>query len=62
MLDEATSALDKSTEADVVSALKALPAGITILLATHRNSLLSICKNVYELDKGAVVVKATGQP
>lgn len=54
-LDEPTSALDQSTEAWVVQQLREHAKGRTVLIATHRRSLLPLATRVIVLDEGRVV-------
>ncbi len=54
LLDEATSALDLDTERRLIANLQAGKLNRTIILTTHRQSLLSLCNRVYEIkDKTA---------
>jgi len=49
LLDEATSALDEATESKIIdNVIKATP-NKTIIISTHRPSLLKKCKSVYRL-------------
>ncbi|MFL6846037.1 MAG: ABC transporter ATP-binding protein [Allosphingosinicella sp.] len=54
ILDEATSALDEATEAAVLAALKALPAGMTLVTVAHRASTLAACGRLLRVEDGAV--------
>ena len=49
LLDEATSALDETTEAMVVRNLLTVMPNKTIIIATHRLSLIAKCSRVYRI-------------
>ncbi|MFF4980495.1 thiol reductant ABC exporter subunit CydD [Streptomyces sp. NPDC001046] len=49
LLDEPTAALDGATEAEVVSAVRRLAAGRTVLLVVHRPALLEVADRVVRL-------------
>jgi len=52
ILDEATSALDFKTEILILETIKELKeTGITILIVTHRYSMLKFCDIAYEMEK-----------
>ena len=55
MLDEATSALDNLTEAEVMSAIDALPGDKTVIMIAHRLSTLRGCDRIVVLDGGRVM-------
>jgi ATP-binding cassette, subfamily C, bacterial LapB len=55
MLDEPSSAMDFSTETHVAQRLAAFAQGKTVLLVTHRTSLLSLVERVIVIDNGRVV-------
>jgi ATP-binding cassette, subfamily C, bacterial LapB len=55
LLDEPTSAMDFSTEAQITQSLAAFAQGKTVLLVTHRTSLLSLVNRVIVIDHGRVV-------
>jgi ATP-binding cassette, subfamily C, bacterial LapB len=55
LLDEPSSAMDFSTEALVTQRLAAFAQGKTVLLVTHRTSLLSLIDRVIVIDNGRVV-------
>ena len=53
VLDEATSALDELNEMEIQESIKKLlNKNYTILIIAHKKSFLSICDNIYELQKG----------
>jgi ATP-binding cassette subfamily C protein LapB len=55
LLDEPTSAMDFSTEAHVTARLAAFAHQKTVVLVTHRTSLLSLVNRVIVVDGGKVV-------
>lgn len=52
VLDEPTSQVDAESEAQLIEAIAALPRSLTVLFVTHRESLLSLADEVYELTEG----------
>ena len=59
VFDDATSALDAETEKDLVRRLEDELGGSTVIIVSHRLSILSACDLVYVLDKGKVVEQGT---
>lgn len=55
VFDEATSALDTVTEADVMTAIDALPGNKTVLIIAHRLSTVKRCDRIVVLDMGHLV-------
>lgn len=55
LMDEPTSSMDNPSEAVLKKNLEKLLPGRTLLLVTHRTSLLSIVDRLIVLDRGAVV-------
>ena len=55
LLDELTSAMDNQTESTVIANIKALAQDKTLILSTHRASLLKLVDRVIVLDEGKVV-------
>jgi len=55
LLDEPTSAMDFSSEAAITQRLMAFAAGKTVVLVTHRTSLLTLVDRVIVIDGGKVV-------
>jgi ATP-binding cassette, subfamily C, bacterial LapB len=55
LLDEPTSAMDFSTEAQITQRITAFAKNKTVLLVTHRTSLLSLVDRVIVIDNGRVV-------
>lgn len=56
LLDEPSSALDTQAEAQLVSRLEKATRGKTLLIVTHRTSMLRLVDRVIVLDKGRVVI------
>ena len=54
LLDEATSALDLETERRVLENITALCRGKTLIVMTHRESVLPLCGSVYRISGGTV--------
>lgn len=52
LLDEPTSQVDVESEARIIDAIAGLPRDWTILMVTHRPSLLQVADTVYELREG----------
>ena len=55
LLDEPTSAMDFSTEAEVTRQVGAFAKGKTVVLVTHRTSMLSLVDRVIVVDGGKIV-------
>ena len=55
VLDEATSSLDIETEAEVMSAIRALQGFKTILIVAHRLSTVQHCDRLYRIDDARIV-------
>ena len=55
LLDEPTSAMDFSTEAHINARLNEYSQGKTVVLVTHRTSLLSLVNRVIVVDSGRIV-------
>ena len=55
VLDEPTSSMDNSTENTFKTRLGEIVPGKTVLLVTHRNSMLSLVDRLIVLDRGKVV-------
>ena len=55
IFDEPSSSMDAQTEADLISRLQSEVAGRTLLLITHRTSLLSMVDRIVVLDRGKIV-------
>jgi len=59
IMDEPTGGTDQSTERAIIENLKTYVEGRTLIVVTHRNSLLSIADRILVVDAGKVV--ADGQ-
>ncbi len=55
LMDEPTSAMDGQTEAAFITQLQAIRGNRTLIISTHRFSLLSLVSRVIVLDNGKVV-------
>ncbi|WP_329526892.1 thiol reductant ABC exporter subunit CydD [Streptomyces sp. NBC_01462] len=62
LLDEPTASLDGTTEAEVVSAVRRLAVGRTVLLVVHRPALLGVADRVVRLEPGAPTTAAGPAP
>jgi ATP-binding cassette, subfamily C, bacterial LapB len=59
VLDEPTSAIDTDTEASLIGKLKEEFAGRTLILVTHRPSLLALVDRVILMSRGRMVVEGS---
>ena len=55
LLDEPTGSMDHSTEAAVTASLRSFLEGRTMLVVTHRNSLLDMVDRIIVIDQGRIV-------
>jgi ATP-binding cassette, subfamily C, bacterial LapB len=55
LLDEPTSAMDFSTEAQITDKVTAFAHNKTVVLVTHRTSMLALATRVIVIDSGKVV-------
>lgn len=55
VFDEPTSMMDTATEADLITRLREATAGRTVIVVTHRSSVLDLVDRVIVMDKGKVV-------
>jgi ATP-binding cassette subfamily C protein LapB len=55
LMDEPTSAMDYSTETAVAANIAKFCAGRTLLIATHRSTLLTMCDRIIVMDAGRIV-------
>lgn len=55
LFDELSAAMDNQTEQEVIQNIKALSEGNTLLLSTHRSSLLSLVDRIIVMDGGNIV-------
>lgn len=58
ILDDATSNLDADTEKKLIRQISEIQ-GMTVIIVSHRLSILSVCDYVYVLDKGRIVEEGT---
>jgi ATP-binding cassette subfamily B protein len=58
VLDDATSNLDADTEKELIRQLSQTPE-TTLIIISHRLSVLSVCDYIYMLDKGKIVEQGT---
>lgn len=54
ILDEATSALDHESEEQILKTINSLKNKMTIIIVTHKKSLINFCDRKYKVDKGIV--------
>ena len=59
VLDEPTSSMDTATEKSVIERLKAWVGTRTLVMVTHRNTLLELADRVLVMDQGAVMADTT---
>jgi len=59
ILDEPTSSMDTATEKKVLSNLKLWAKDKTVIMVTHRNSLLELADRVLVLDQGKIIADTT---
>ena len=59
LLDEPTSSMDQSTEQKVIGSLREFCKDKTMLLVTHRNSVLSMVDRVFVLENGNIITDQT---
>lgn len=59
ILDEPTSSMDTATEKAVIGRLKAWAGDRTLIMVTHRNTLLELADRVLVMDQGTVVADTT---
>jgi len=59
ILDEPTSSMDTATERAVIARLKAWAGHRTLIMVTHRNTLLDLADRVLVMDEGRVVGDTT---
>jgi ATP-binding cassette, subfamily C, bacterial LapB len=56
-LDEPTSAMDHASEAAVIASLRAHAKGRTLIIATHRPSMLPMATRIVVMDEGRIVTQ-----
>ena len=59
ILDEPTSSMDTATEKTVIGSLKDWAGDRTLIMVTHRNTLLELADRVLVMDQGTVVADTT---
>jgi len=59
ILDEPTSSMDTATEKAVIGRLKDWAGDRTLIMFTHRNTLLELADRVLVMDQGTVVADTT---
>lgn len=59
ILDEPTSSMDTATEKAVIDRLKVWTAARTLVMVTHRNTLLELADRILVMDQGGVVADTT---
>lgn len=59
VLDEPTSSMDTATEKAVIGRLKDWAGDRTVVMVTHRNTLLELADRVLVMDQGAIVADTT---
>lgn len=59
ILDEPTSSMDTATEKAVIGRIKAWAGKRTLIMITHRNTLLELADRVLVMDQGTVVADTT---
>jgi len=59
ILDEPTSSMDTATENAVIGRLKDWVGNRTLIMVTHRNTLLELADRVLVMDQGAIVADTT---
>ena len=62
LLDEPTSQVDMASEAAIVAALRELDSEWTVIVVTHRRSLLAAVDTAYELTDGTLAPLRLGAP
>ncbi len=62
ILDEPTSAVDTEAEAAILGAIRRLMRGRTVILITHRSSMLESCAALVVLENGRVITSTTPSP
>ncbi len=55
LLDEPTASMDNTLEAQLIDNLRQYLGGRTLIVATHRAALLSLCDRIIWLDQGSVM-------
>ena len=58
ILDEATSSLDSTNEQKIMDSIKLLKGKKTIIIVSHRESTLSFCDRIFNLENKNLVLKS----
>lgn len=59
ILDEPTSSMDTGTEKSIIERLKVWSKDRTLIMVTHRNTLLELADRVLVMDKGVIIADTT---
>ena len=59
LLDEPTSSMDQGTEKQVIASLETFSKEKTMLIVTHRNSILSMVDRVFVVENGKIIADQT---
>ena len=62
LLDEPTNGMDNSSETIVLDNLKAVTQQQTLLLVTHKTSLLALVDRIIVLDQGRLIADGPKEP
>jgi len=62
LFDEANSSLDSRNDARLKDALQSLKGGATMILVSHRPSVLALADRVYDLSDGRLVLRPKAEP
>ena len=54
ILDEATNALDEESEKDILNTIYKLKDRLTIILCSHKKTVLDYCDKIYKIDNGTI--------
>jgi len=57
ILDEATSNLDEKSEKQIFESLKVFKNNMTIIIVSHKKSIMELCDKVFKVEKGIIVDK-----
>jgi len=57
LMDEANTAMDSSGDAILRDVLARLRGHRTLVMVTHRPSMLNLCSRIYNLDHGVLTLK-----
>jgi len=55
VLDESTNALDNETELEIIEAIRLLKDASTLLIVSHRLSIMEYCDSVYKIVNGKLI-------